>query len=87
MNVASRVRGQVLHLPRLPRRMPERRRGYLSRTIPLSHPIRNEIIRSKTRRFHESGIQHREDRELAELEATMRRRAAAADGGAEAARD
>ena len=48
MDVASGVRGQVAHLARVPVRAPERRRAYLSRTIPLSHPIRNEIIRSKT---------------------------------------
>ena len=47
MDVASGVRGQVAHLARVPVRAPERRRAYLSRTIPLSHPIRNEIIRSK----------------------------------------
>ena len=47
MDVASRVRGQGLHRSRLSIRAPERRRAYLSRTIPLSHPIRNEIIRPK----------------------------------------
>ena len=47
MDVASCIAGQVRSPSRLPVRPPRCQRAHLSRTIPLSHPIRNGTIWSK----------------------------------------